>query len=173
MDKVSTDDLSALSLPELASRLRDVHTMRTPIGWPTESAVTKSSIERRIIEIVTAEAGENSPGGQEGQRIHCEVELKVRSGNRPSVKSSDLDLRPGALFVAVEAPFTIGEPVELEVETENNYKLRVRGNVGWLAKGSKEHPAGVGITFQSVVGDAAERRLHRLIIELVCNRIER
>lgn len=172
MDKVSTD-LAALSLPELASRLRDVHTMRTPIGWPTESAVTKSSIERRIIEIVTAEAGDANPAGQDGERIHCELELKVRSGNRPSVKSSDLDLRPGALFVVVEAPFTVGEPVELEIETENNYKLRVRGNVGWVAQRSTEHPAGVGITFQSVVGDAAERRLHRLILELVQNRIER
>lgn len=172
MDKVTTD-LAALSLPELASRLRDVDTLRTPIGWPTESAVTKSSIERRIIEIVTAETDDPSHAGQEAERIHCEVELKVRSGNRPSVKSSDLDLRPGSLFVAVEAPFTVGEPVELEIETENHYKLRVRGNVGWVAQRSKEHPAGVGITFQSVVGDAAERRLHRLILELVHNRIER
>ncbi len=172
MDKGSTD-LAGLSLPELVSRLRDVHTMRTPIGWPTESAVTKSSIERRIIEIVTAEAGEDGVGGEERERIHCDVELKVRSENRPSVKSSELDLRPGALFVAVEAPFTVGDPVELEVETDNNYRLRVRGNVGWVAHRSKEHPAGVGITFQSVVGDAAERRLHRLILELLRNRIER
>lgn len=172
MDKASTD-LAALSLPELVSRLRDVHTMRTPVGWPTESAVTKSSIERRIIEIVTAAAGEDGAGGEERERIHSDIALKIRSGNRPSVTSSDLDLRPGALFVAVDAPFTVGEPVELEVETDNNYKLRVRGNVGWLAQRNKEHPAGVGITFQSVVGDAAERRLHRLILELVRNRIER
>lgn len=172
MDKGSTD-LAALSLPELATRLRDVHTMRTPVGWPTESAVTKTSIERRIIEIVTTDGHEDSAGGDDSERLHCELELKVRSANRPSVKSSELDLRPGALFVAVEAPFTVGEPVELEVETENHYRLRVRGNVGWVAHRSKEHPAGVGITFQSVVGDAAERRLHRLILELVRNRIER
>lgn len=165
-------DLGALSLPELVSRLRDVHTARTPIGWPTESAVTKSSIERRIIEIVTADDGD--PGAVDaGERIHCDVDMKVRSANRPSVKSSELDLRPGALFVAVEAPFTVGESVELEVETENNYRLRVRGNVGWVAHRSKEHPAGVGITFQSVVGDQAERRLHRLILELLRNRVER
>jgi Tfp pilus assembly protein PilZ len=172
MEKVSTEDLAGLSLPELVSRLRDVHTMRTPIGWPTESAITKSSIERRIIEIVTAERSEDGEGAA-SERIHCDLELKVRSGNRPSVVSSDLDLRPGALFVSVEAPFTVGEPVELEVETDNNYRLRVRGNVGWVAHRSKEHPAGVGITFQSVVGDAAERRLHRLILELLRNRVER
>ena len=166
----TTDDLASLTLPELVGRLRDVHTMRTPIGWPTESAVTKTSIERRIIEIVTAEGGEN--GRESGERIQCDLELKVRSANRPSVKSSDVDLRPGALFVAVDAPFTVGEPVELEVETDNNYRLRVRGNVGWVAHRSKEHPAGVGITFLSVVGDAAERKLHRLILELVRNRIE-
>ena len=166
----STDDLASLSLPELVGRLRDVHTMRTPIGWPTESAVTKTSIERRIIEIVTAEGGKD--GRETSERIQCDLELKVRSANRPSVKSSDVDLRPGALFVAVDAPFTVGEPVELEVETENNYRLRVRGIVGWVAHRSKEHPAGVGITFQSVVGDAAERKLHRLILELVRNRIE-
>lgn len=172
MEKASTEELAGLNLPELVSRLRDVHTMRTPIGWPTESAITKSSIERRIIEIVTAERNEDGDGAA-SERIHCDLELKVRSANRPSVVSSDLDLRPGALFVSVEAPFTVGEPVELEVETDNNYRLRVRGNVGWVAQRSKEHPAGVGITFQSVVGDAAERRLHRLILELLRNRVER
>ncbi len=171
MDKVSTD-LAGLSLPELVGRLRDVHTMRTPVGWPTESAVTKSSIERRIVEIVTT-AGSQDGHGAESERIHCDLELKVRSANRPSVKSSDLDLRPGALFVAVDAPFTVGEPVELEVETDNNYRLRVRGNVGWVAQRNKEHPAGVGVTFRSVVGDEAERKLHRLILELLRNRIER
>jgi len=171
MDKASTDDLSGLSLPELVGRLRDVHTMRTPIGWPTESAVTKSSIERRIFEIVTTDGADGH--GAEAERIHCDLDLKVRSANRPSVKSSNLDLRPGALFVAVDAPFTVGESVELEVETDNNYRLRVRGNVGWIAHSSKEHPAGVGITFQSVVGDAAERRLQRLILELLRNRVER
>ncbi len=171
MDKASTDDLSGLSLPELVGRLRDVHTMRTPIGWPTESAVTKSSIERRIIEIVTTDGADGHDGAEE--RIHCDIDLKVRSANRPSVKSSNLDLRPGALFVAVDAPFTVGEPVELEVETDNNYRLRVRGNVGWIAHPSKAQPGGVGITFQSVVGDAAERRLHRLILELLRNRVER
>jgi Tfp pilus assembly protein PilZ len=169
MDKANTE-LSGLSLPELVSRLRDVHTMRTPIGWPTESAVTKSSIERRIIEIVTAAGGDGH--GEVQDRIQCDIELKVRSGDRPSVKSSALDLRPGALFIAVDAPFTVGEPVELEVETDNNYRLRVRGNVGWVSHRSREHPAGVGITFQAVVGDAAERRLHRLILELLRNRIE-
>lgn len=172
MGKVSTDQLAGLGLPELVSRLRDVHTMRTPIGWPTESAVTKSSIERRIIEIVTGADGVTDGPTAAAERIPCDIDLKVRTANRPSVTSSNLDLRPGALFVAVEAPFTVGEPVELEVETENNYRLRVRGNVGWVAHRSKEHPAGVAITFQSVVGDAAERKLHRLILELVRNRVE-
>jgi Tfp pilus assembly protein PilZ len=170
MDNANTD-LEALTLPELVSRLRDVHTARTPMGWPTESAVTKSSIERRIIEIVTSDHGD--PGaGDASERIKCDLDLKVRSGERPSVKSSNLDLRPGALFVAVEAPFIVGEPVELEIETDNHYKLRVRGNVGWVAQRSKEHPAGVAISFKAVVGESAERRLHRLILELVRNRVE-
>ena len=146
--------------------------MRTPIGWPTESAVTKSSIERRIIEIVTSGA-DGEGHGDDSERIHCELDIKVRSENRPSVKSSVLDLRPGALFVAVEGAFTVGEPVELEIETDNNYRLRVRANVGWVAHRSKEHPAGIGINFHSVVGESAERKLHRLILELVRNRVER
>jgi Tfp pilus assembly protein PilZ len=166
----NTEELAGLSLPELVGKLRDVHTMRTPVGWPTESAVTKSSIERRIIEIITADG--DSSRGETSDRVTCDLEVKVRSANRPSVKSAEVDLRPGALFVAVDAPFTIGEPVELEVETDNNYRLRVVGNVGWVAHRSKEHPAGVGVTFQSVVGDAAERRLHRLILELLRNRVK-
>jgi Tfp pilus assembly protein PilZ len=167
-----SDSLNGLSLPELVSRLRDVHTARTPIGWPTDSAVTKSSVERRIFEIVAREPVSEEQDDPTA-RIHCDVEVKVRTANRPSVKSSEIDLRSGALFVAVEAPFTVWEPVELEIETENNYRLRVRGNVGWVAHRSAEHPAGVGISFQSVVGDDAERRVHRLVLELVRNRVEK
>ena len=166
------DDLATLNLPELVGKLRDVHTMRTPMGWPTDSAITKSSVERRIFDMVAREPsreGHDDPV----ERIHCDCQLKLRTANRPSVKSAHVDLRVGGLFVEADAPFTPGEPVEIEVETENNYRLRVRGNVGWLAHARDGQPAGVGITFQAVVGESDERRLRRLVLELLRNRIEK
>lgn len=164
--------LLGLSLPELVSRLRDVHTMKTPLGWPTDSAVTKSSIERRIVELVARE-----PPSEEhddpSERIHCEIDVKIRRANRPSVKASHAELRTGGIFVATDASFTVSEPVELELELENAYRLKVGGNVGWLAHARAGGTAGIGVSFQSVIGDAAERRLERLVLELLKYRVER
>jgi Tfp pilus assembly protein PilZ len=164
--------LVGLSLPELVARLRDVHTMRTPLGWPTDSAMTKSSIERRIIEIVAREPpseGHDDPA----ERIHCDHPVKVRSANRPSVKAEHVDLRVGGIFVATDAAFTVGEPVEVEVELDNAYRLKSGGNVGWIAHGGAAVTAGIGVTFQSVIGDAAERRLEKLVLELLKYRVDR
>jgi Tfp pilus assembly protein PilZ len=166
------ESLDRLSLPQLVTRLRDLHTQKTPLGWPTESAVTKSSVERRIFELV---ARERSREGRDdpAERIRCDIAVKLRGGaNRKWVRSSTVDLRIGGLFVAFDAPFAVGEPIDLEIETDNNYRLRVQGNVGWASHARADQPAGVGVVFLSVVGDSAERRLHRLFIELLRNRLE-
>jgi Tfp pilus assembly protein PilZ len=165
------ESLERLTLPELINRLRDVHTHKTPLGWPTESAVTKSSVERRIFELIAREPsreGHDDPG----ERIPCDIELKLRAGKRPSVRSSKVDLRVGGLFVRCDAPFVVGEAVDVEVVTDNNYRLRVRGNVGWIAQARDGQAAGVGLVFLSEIGDSAERRLHRLLTELLKNRLE-
>ena len=164
--------LVGLSLPELVSRLRDVHTMRTPMGWPTDRAVTKSSIERAIIARLARRPpseGHDDPS----ERIHCDHEVKVRSANRASIKSSQVDLRVGGVFVATDAAFTVGEPVELEIELENAYKLKSGGNVGWIAHSRASTVAGIGITFNSVIGEASERRLEKLLLELLKYRVDR
>lgn len=166
-----SQELGNLNLPELVSRLRDLHTARTPLGWPTESAVTKSSVERRIIELITrqsASEGHDDPA----ERIHCEIEVQVRAATRPSVKSEEIDLRVGGLFVVTDSAFTVSEPVEIEIDLDH-YKLRARGNVAWTAQGSEGQRAGICISFQAVVGESAERRLERLILELLRNRVER
>lgn len=165
-------ELEVLNLPQLVAKLRDVHTMRTPLGWPTDSAVTKSSVERRIFEIVVRDPsreGHDDPA----ERIHCDVPIKLRTANRPSAKSDTLDLRPGGVFVETDSPFTVGEPVEIEVETDNNYKLKVTGNVGFVSQRKDGQASGVGVVFQSVVGDSSERRLQRMVLELLRNRVER
>jgi Tfp pilus assembly protein PilZ len=166
-----SEELSALTLPELVGRLRDLHTQRTPLGWPTASAISKSSVERRIFELVAREPSREGYD-EPADRIHCDVKVKVRSANRPSARSSEIDLRVGALFVRTAAPFTPGEPVEVEIETEADYRLRVRGNVGWVAHPRDGKPGGIGIAFHKVVGDGDERKLGRLIQELLRNRIE-
>ena len=165
------NELGTLTLPELVGRLRDVHTAKTPLGWPTESAVTKSSVERRIIELITRQPpsqGHDDPA----ERIHCEIEVSVKSGNRAPVKSEQVDLRVGGLFVVTGGTFAPSEPVEVEIELDH-YKLRAQGNVGWVAHGSEGQPAGICVSFQTVVGESAERRVERLILELLKNRVER
>jgi hypothetical protein len=159
-------ELDGLTLAELVGRLRDVHTTRTPLGWPTEQAVTKSSVERRIVELVTRR--EPAPVTDPGQRLVCEIDLKLRSANRPSLKVNRVTLQIGGLFVETPRPeISPGEPVELELRAENDYRMRIRGNVGFL---SHAEPTGIGIGFTTVVGDAAERRLERMVLELVKNR---
>jgi hypothetical protein len=166
-------DLLERSLRELAGLLRDLHTLRTPIGWPTESAVTKSSVERRIFDLV---ARQPSPLGHDeaGDRIGCELAVKLRRSGKPSVTAPGAELRVGGLFLSPvgNPPLEIGERVELEVMTETRFRLRAHGTVDWLAHGGEGRPAGAGIGFQSMVGEAAERRIERLIQELLRNRVE-
>lgn len=166
-------DLSEMTLRDLAGLLRDLHTLRTPIGWPTESAATKTSVERRIFDLV---ARETSPQGHDepGERIGCELAVKVRRPDKPSVTAPGAELRVGGLFLSPvgSPPLSIDEVVELEVLTETRFRLRAPGKVDWLAHGGDGRPAGAGISFHSVVGDAAERRVERLIQELLKNRVE-
>jgi Tfp pilus assembly protein PilZ len=160
-------ELDGLSLNELAGRLRDVNTTRTPLGWPTANAVTKSTVERRIVDLVARRDPE--PGLVDpNQKLECDLSLKVRSASRPSLTAERVVVQLGGVFVPTDVKMQVGEPVELEITSDSAYKLRVRGNVAWLAHGDKP---GVGIGFQSTVGDSAERRLERLILELVRNRL--
>jgi Tfp pilus assembly protein PilZ len=171
-EQTPSEDLSVLSLPGLVSRLRDVHTARTPIGWPTESAMTKSTVERRIVELV-ARAPSANDHDDPSHRILCDIAVKVRSANRPSAKAAAVELRVGGLFVETGAPFTVGEPVEIEIETDNDYRLRLRGNVDFITHAQPGRAAGIGIGLHAAVGDSAERKIERLVQELLRNRIER
>jgi Tfp pilus assembly protein PilZ len=164
----SHTDLDGLGLNELIARLRDVNTTRTPLGWPTEQAVTKAAIERRIVQLVTRR--EPAPVDDASQQLSCELPFKVRSANRPSVKADRVTLQPGGMFVETDAPIEVGEPVEIEIATDGVFRLRSRGNVGYRAHGKPGKPAGIGIGFTTVVGESAERRLERLVLELIRNR---
>lgn len=168
-DAMTEPSLDALSLGELIGRLRDVHTTRTPLGWPTEHAITKATVERRIVELVTRR--EPQPVEDPASLIPCDLPVKVRSANRPSIKSPRVTVQPGSVFVETEVALDVGEPVELELDADGAFKLRSRGNVGFRVHGRPGRPAGVGIGFTSVVGESAERRLERLVLELIRNRI--
>lgn len=166
-----TTDYDALDLPALADMLADVETSRTPLGWPTENAVQKASIERRILELVRDGQGVHLP--RDPTAVPCEKKIRLRSGNREAIKAGVADLRTGGLFVRTDATFTLGEPVEVQIRTENDYPLRVSGHVDWVAHGTSGDAAGVCLTFAKQVGDSAERRLRRLIFELLKHRADR
>src|SRR5688500_10012492 len=109
-------DLDGLPLAELVSRLRDVDTTRTPLGWPTEQAVTKAALERRIIDLVIAR--DCAPPEDEAHRVRCEIQVKLRAADRPSVRAASVTVHPGGVFVPTDADLPIGEPVELELDPE-------------------------------------------------------
>jgi hypothetical protein len=171
MATTETIDLDSLTLIELVGRLRDVHTMRTPLGWPTEQAVTKSHVERRIMNLITRV--EPVPIEDPAQRLTCELRVKLRSANRPSVTAERVTLQVGGLFIETGTVIDVGEPVEVEVTGDDGtVRLRARGKVGFRAHGKPGQPAGVCVSFTSVVGDSAERRLERMVLELVKNRLD-
>jgi Tfp pilus assembly protein PilZ len=160
-----------LSLIELVARLRDVHTLRTPLGWPTEQAVTKSHVERRIMNLVTR--AEPIPVEDPAQRRTCELRVKLRVANRPSLSAQRVTLQVGGLFVETDQVIDVGEPVEVEVPADDgSVRMRARGKVGFRAHGKPGQPAGVCVSFTSVVGDSAERRLERMVLELLRNRLD-
>jgi hypothetical protein len=162
-------DLDQMGLPELLGRLRDVNTLRTPLGWPTEEAVTKRTVERRILDLVLRR--DPAPNGDPAEQVMCEVEVKAFVGERPAFRVPRASLMPGGLFLETDSDVPIDEPIELEIMTQAGQRTRARGNVIYRSHGKAGHPAGVAVGFTRVAGDSAERRLVRLIFELIRNRV--
>jgi hypothetical protein len=162
-------ELDLLNLTELTSRLRDVHTHRTPLGWPTDDAVTKSAIERRIVDLVTRR--DPQPVDDPAHRITCELDVKLSTANRPAIRARKITVLPGSLFIETDDQIALGEPVEVEISMEGSHRLRGRGVIGYQAHGKSGRNAGLGIGFTTVVGESNERRLERLILELIKNRL--
>lgn len=147
--------IEALSLPELVERLEDLDGRRTPVGWTPEDAVIRAAVERRILEMVRTQPGDEP---RASDRISCVLAVRIRT-RRHAFDGTVCDIGLGGAFVATAADLPIGTHVYLE--SEDDAGLRVRGQVAW------HEDAGLGISFSDQPTDAHERRLRRFIVELL------
>lgn len=152
--------LQSLSLPELAEQLEDLDHRRTPVGWTPEDAAVRASIERTIVEMVSATGT--------GPSIACDYDIKLR--NKDASESATVrEIRHGGVAIAVPGKWVPGTHVEMQIrqDASDEHGLRARGIVA-SADGGK------GLVIVSVAeqpSEAHERRLQRFLLELVRHRI--
>jgi Tfp pilus assembly protein PilZ len=161
-------ELDKLELPELVDRLDDMEGRRTPVGWKPEDAVMRSAIERRILQLVSSEPPADER--RDDLRLPCELAVKVRT-KKTSIRAQTKDLGVGGVFVQTAQALGVGTPVEIEVRGHgtDEYGLKVRGHVSWIAQ--KDGDDGVGVSFSHDANERNERRLRRFIIELLRHRL--
>lgn len=149
------EELDELDLSGLADKLAQVRTTRTELGWGTDNAVTKTSLERRIMERVC------QPGGVDASRVTCGHQISLES-KRKTIESEVAEIRPGGLVIPRAGGLRDGESAILKIRTENNYPLKVKCVVREM-DGVED---GVAVAFEQLDG-GAERRVERLIMELL------
>jgi len=151
-------DLQSLSLPELAEKLEDLDHRRTPVGWTPEDAAVRASIERTIVEMVSAEGA--------GPSIPCEYDIRFRN-KETTVDATVRQIRPGGVVIAVEGTWVKGTHVEMQIrqDASDEHGLRARGIIASVDKGI------VIVSVAEQPSEPHERRLHRFLLELVRHRI--
>jgi hypothetical protein len=154
-------DLEQLGFEQLVDALDDLEGRRTPIGWAPEDAVVKTRVERRMLDLVMAFAGNGPPASS--SRVSCNMRVVVRT-KRQSFPGTVLSIGSGgALVQGVDLP--LGTHVHLKVRsTSDEYDLHVRAQVAWR---ESEPASGVGVTFAGQPSEAHERRVRRFVLELL------
>ena len=158
------NQLDELNLDELVDALEDLEERRTPVGWSPDDAVLRSSIERRILALVS---GRPAPLEQRKHvRVECDLPVTIRS-KRHLVRSQARDIGVGGILVDDSSDFAEGTVVDLEIRGDSDeHGLRVRGTVAWL-----EPDGRAGVSFSDFGGISNERRLRRFVLEALRRRI--
>ncbi len=148
--------LEELDLGELTERLAQVRATRTALGWRNEIAVTKSSLERRILELVCSpEDSEDSSVVTVEHEIEVEVQHKT-------IETEVASILPGGLWIPSAVDFQEGAHALIKIRTEDNYPLQVKG----VVRHRVDHKDGIAIAFEHL-DNASQRRVERLILELL------
>lgn len=140
----------------LAERLAQVRATKTAEGWGTDNAVIKSSLERRILEVVCAHEPVLDHSWVE---VEHEIEVEV---HHKTFKADIATIRPGGIWIPSRAVFTDGTHAIVKIRTENDYPLKVK----CVVRNRPTDPEGISIAFENVDG-ASQRRVERLILELL------
>ena len=151
---IERSEINELNLVGLANIWRELRAQKTLKGWATDSAVAKSSIERRLLELVQASAIEDS------SFLECRLSARVKqAGLQLALERLRLYAGGVELPKSCEGLRQEGDAI-LEVLSEGGFPLRVKCRVGTLPSGA------VALHF-SEKGAAGERRVQRLLVELL------
>lgn len=153
----SNTGLDDLEFIALAERLAQVRATRTAEGWGTDNAVTKSSLERRILEVVCA----HGVVRQDQSRVDVEHGIEVEVHHK-TFESEIATIRPGGIWIPSRAVFKDGTHAIVKIRTENNYPLKVK----CVVRNRPTDPEGISVAFENIDG-ASQRRVERLILELL------
>ncbi len=152
-------ELNSLSLPELADRLEAMDDRRTPVGWSPDDAVVRASIERVIVDLITAVPVDGAPA------LTCDVAIAVRSKEQ-TVDARIREIRTGGIYVATDARWVRGTHVEMHVQGSgfDDHNVRARGVITRVDDGA------ILISVAEQPSEAHERRLRRFLMELLRHR---
>ena len=159
-------DVETLNFGQLIELLDDLAERRTPVGWTPDDAVIKSSVERRIIELVMSAPDEER---RRTERVPCNMPIALRAKDR-SIQANVVSLGAGGAFVQCDSDLPIGTHVHLQVETASQERgLRARGQIAWR---ESEPMSGVGVSFADQPSAPHERRLRRFVLETLRHRTD-
>lgn len=109
------------------------------------------------------EAGAAAPGGRVFERVDLEIEVNLRNEHTFFTGFSE-NISEGGLFVATEAPYDVGESVELSLSLMGDQPEVLRGVVRWVRPGGTSGglPAGMGVQFVDM-SEAVTRALQSFV----------
>ena len=156
---------------DLVEELADLEERRVGTGGVTDPQLAgrRLQVERRLIELLQTEAGQDER--RSSVRLECDLAVRLK------IESTDgagriADIGSGGVGIATTARAERGQSVEIEIERRPGtleHSLRVRGTVAWVTP-PREGVANVGVVLAQV-NEPAERRLRRFVIELLRNRL--
>lgn len=148
--------LDGLQLTALAEQLAQVRATRTAEGWGTDNAVTKSTLERRILEVVCAHGDH-----LDASLVEVEHDIAVEVHNI-TIEAEIAAVRPGGIWIPSKSTFADGTTALVRIRTENNYPLKVK----CVVRNRAGDRPGISCAFENLDG-ASQRRVERLILELL------
>lgn len=94
------------------------------------------------------ESGASVPAGRVHDRVDLEIEVNLRNEHTFFTGFSE-NVSEGGLFVATEAPYDVGEKVELSLSLMGDEAEVLHGIVRWVRPGGTSGglPAGMGVQF--------------------------
>jgi hypothetical protein len=152
-------ELDSLSLPELADRLEAMDDRRTPVGWSPEDAVERASIERVIVDLISAAPVPGAPA------LTSDVAIHIRSKEQ-TIEARIREIRTGGIYVDTDAKWVRNTHVDMHIRGSgfDDHNVRARGVI------TKVDDGAVLVSVSEQPSESHERRLRRFLMELLRHR---